>query len=95
MTRYGATAKSRALLLLFFILPVILTVHLMAMAEHSMGMLGACLAVLQAVVLLIGFTSIVGRMVLETTSARVAVVAPRTPIPQGRHPPGEGTVLRD
>ena len=96
MTERGLTAHPSALLLLVLVLPLALTLHLVGMGEHGMDMLGACFAVLQAVALLIGFAWIRRHAVLSTSTAGVNVVVPlATPVPKGRYPPDEGTILRD
>lgn len=84
-----------ALLLLVLVLPLALALHLVGMGEHGMEMLGACFAVLEAA-LLIGFVWTRTRPVLAVAAVGGTVVVPLpTPVPKGRYPPDDGTVLRD
>ena len=82
------------LVLLLLLLALALAFHLVVMADHTMMMLGACVALLAAAILVI--TVPFEFVPIPAWSERGSQIdPPRLIITRGRHPPQEGTVLLD
>jgi hypothetical protein len=82
------------LVLLLLFVALALAWHLVGMADHSTGMMGACFALLVAIGLLIlsgePFVLPIG---LPPDHGESPLTALRLPGPTGRSPPEEGTIL--
>ncbi len=83
------------LLLLVVFVMLALAWHLVGMADRGMMMLGACVATLAAVVLLLGGTGRKDSIRPFRATALRIVARPPDVLLSGRHPPDEGTVLLD
>lgn len=82
------------LLFLLFLVAVALAWHLVGMADHSDGMMGACVALLVVVGLAVLFgEGLTLAVPLSPDVVTRVMPACRVPGPTGRSPPEEGTAL--
>ena len=79
-------------LLAVAVLCLALALHGAAMGDHMMAMLGACLAVLVVIALVLEPVSLLGLVVAPIQAPR-SISRVTAPVPLGRHPPDEGTIL--
>lgn len=83
------------LLLLVLLVMLAMAWHRVGMADHSMMMLGACMAVLASAVLLLVGSHREDSIPDPTSTPLLRVERPTEFVVLGRHPPQEGTVLLD
>lgn len=82
------------MVVLLLLVALALALHLVAMADHTMMMLGACFALLAASILLLHLPS--GFVPIPAGIDTGQPIAPaRLVIARGRYPPEAGTVLLD
>ncbi|MEX2556082.1 MAG: hypothetical protein WEB06_10655 [Actinomycetota bacterium] len=90
----GRSRIPAALLLVVAVLCLALAMHAAAMGDHVMSMLGACLAVLVAIVLTLWIPVASSLRLVGPDRPTIRWIAPGASPPRGRYPPDEGTVLR-
>lgn len=90
----GRSRIPAALLLVVAVLCLALAMHVAVMGDHVMSMLGACLAVLVAIVLTIRIPSASSLRLVWSGEPAIRGIASGGSPPRGRYPPDEGTVLR-
>lgn len=84
-----------ALILILALVALALTLHIIVMADHTPTMLGTCLAVIVALVLVLANSIASWPPAVRPARIRALVPAAVLPLQAGRHPPDEGTVLLD
>ena len=94
MLRSDLRPARRLLVILLLVIGMALLVHLTGMGVHEMSMFGACLAVLQAMVVSFVLALVVRGTVVSPVGPSASVATLAAPPATGRYPPDDGTVIR-